>query len=74
MTRVIEELEQALTLHLRGRSEEAVEIGRRLLNRAKGTPHAARVFRYMSEFLLAIGNYPDASELARRKDRATAYG
>jgi len=65
MGKMIEELEQAVSLHLRGRSEEAVEIGRKLLTRARGTPHAARVFRNMSEFLMAIGNYPDARELAR---------
>jgi tetratricopeptide (TPR) repeat protein len=65
MSGMIEELEQALALHRRGRSEEAVEIARRLLTRARGTPHAARVFRTMSEFLLAIGNYADARELAR---------
>jgi tetratricopeptide (TPR) repeat protein len=62
---VVEELEQAVSLFIRGRSEEAVEIGRRLLTRARGTEHAASVYRHMSEFLHAIGNYPDARNLAQ---------
>jgi tetratricopeptide (TPR) repeat protein len=65
MPDLLDEMQQAVSLYIRGRPEEAVEIGRRLLTRARGTPHAATLYRTMSEFLHAIGNYSDARELAR---------
>jgi tetratricopeptide (TPR) repeat protein len=59
------EMERAVSLYIRGRAEEAIEIARPLLRRARGTPHAARFYRYMSEFLLASGDYDRSRETAR---------
>lgn len=76
MRDLIQEIERAVDLYLRGRADEAAEIGRGLLNRARGTPHAARVYRHVAQFLHACGDYADARELARQASslaRATRH-
>lgn len=65
MADLVEEMERAVSLYICGRAEEAAEIAQPLLRRARGTPHAARFYRYMSEFLLASGDYPSSREAAR---------
>lgn len=65
MPDLVEQMERAVSLYLCGRAEEAAEIAQPLLRRARGTPHAARFCRYMSEFLLASGDYDRSREVAR---------
>lgn len=65
MPDLVEEMERAVSLYICGRAEEAAEIAGPLLRRARGTPHAARFYRYMSEFLLASGDYDRSRETAR---------
>ena len=70
------DLDRALSLHAQGRSAEAVAIGQSLLNRSRGTPHAARVHRHISEFLHACGDYREARDMARESSvlaRATRH-
>jgi len=59
------EMERAVSLYICGKAEEAAEIAGPLLRRARGTPHAARFYRYMSEFMLATGDYERSREVAR---------
>jgi len=59
------EMERAVSLYICGKAEEAAEIAGPLLRRARGTPHAARFYRYMSEFMLATGDYERSREAAR---------
>jgi tetratricopeptide (TPR) repeat protein len=65
MPDLVEQMEHAVSLYLCGRAEEAAGIAQPLLQRARGTPHAARFYRYMSEFLLASGDYDRSREMAR---------
>jgi len=65
MLDLVEEMERAVSLYVCGRAEEAAEIAQPLLRRARGTPHAARFYRYMSEFMLATGDYERSREAAR---------
>ena len=65
MPDLVEEMERAVSLYICGRAEEAAEIAQPLLRRARGTPHAARFYRYMSEFMLASGDYESSREAAR---------
>ncbi len=65
MPDLVEQMEHAVSLYICGRAEEAAEIAGPLLHRARGTPHAARFYRYMSEFLLASGDYEGSREMAR---------
>lgn len=65
MPDLVEEMERAVSLYICGRAEEAAEIAGPLLRRARGTPHAARFYRYMSEFMLASGDYERSREAAR---------
>jgi tetratricopeptide (TPR) repeat protein len=65
MLDLVEEMERAVSLYICGRAEEAAEIAQPLLRRARGTPHAARFYRYMSEFMLASGDYESSREAAR---------
>jgi tetratricopeptide (TPR) repeat protein len=64
MTDIIDEMEHAVSLHVRGRSDEALEVGSRLLPRARGSAHAATVYRHIAEFLHAVGNYDRARQMA----------
>lgn len=64
MADLIEQLERAVDLHLKGRHAEAVDLGQALLARSRGTPHAAAVHRHQAEFLLARGNYEAARRMA----------
>lgn len=61
---LIDQLERAVELHLRGRPEEAIDIGQTLLGRSRGTPHAAAVHRHQADFLLAAGHYESARQMA----------
>jgi tetratricopeptide (TPR) repeat protein len=64
MSDLIEQLDRALDLHVRGRPDEAADLGQSLLARSRGTPHAASVHRHQAEFLHATGNYPAARRMA----------
>ena len=65
MADLVEQMERAVSLYICGRAEEAAEIAQPLLRRARGTPHAARFYRYMSEFMLASGDYQRSREAAQ---------
>ncbi|MBN2495997.1 MAG: hypothetical protein JXR96_15500 [Deltaproteobacteria bacterium] len=65
MRDIHEEFDRAIGLYLHGRATEAAEIGRRLLARSRGTPHAASIHRQVAEFLHAGGAYEEARQLAR---------
>lgn len=65
MADLIEQLERAVDRYLRGRPEEAVDLAQALLARSRGTPHAAAVHRHQAEFLLAIGHYETARQMAQ---------
>ncbi len=65
MTDLIEQLERAVDRYLQGRPEEAVDLAQALLGRSRGTPHAAAVHRHQAEFLLAIGHYDTARQMAQ---------
>jgi len=64
MSDLVQQLEWAFSLHIRGRSEEALEAGSRLLPQARGTPHGARVYRVLAEFRHALGDYEGARQAA----------
>ncbi len=65
MQDLITSLERAISLHLQGRSAEAIELGQRMLGRSRGTPHAAAVHRHQAEFMLATGAIDDARRMAQ---------
>ncbi len=64
MSDLIEKIEYALDLFIKGYPREAAQAGQTILSRARGTAHAARVFRYVAEFYHACGQYQQARELA----------
>jgi tetratricopeptide (TPR) repeat protein len=64
MTDILEEMQHAIALHLRGRSDDALEISSQLLPLARGTKHGAMVYRRIAEFLHAVGNYDRARQMA----------
>lgn len=63
MTDILEEMQHAIALHLRGRSDDALQIGSQLLPQARGTKHGAMVYRRIAEFLHAVGNYDRARQM-----------
>ncbi|HSA22471.1 MAG TPA: hypothetical protein P5076_13555, partial [Myxococcota bacterium] len=48
-----------------GRPDQALAAAEKLLGRARGTPHAAAIYRHTAEFLHAQGQYTAARELAQ---------
>ncbi|MBW1808252.1 MAG: hypothetical protein JRJ87_08660 [Deltaproteobacteria bacterium] len=63
MTDILEEMQQAIALHLCGRSDDALQISSQLLPQARGTKHGAMVYRRVAEFLHAVGNYDRARQM-----------
>ncbi len=64
MSDLLDDMEQALSLHFGGRSDEALAMGERLLPRARGTQQAPRAYRHVAEFLHALGRYAPARQMA----------
>ncbi len=65
MSALLPELEAAVALHAQGRPDQALAVAEKLLGRARGTAHAAPIYRHTAEFLHALGQYTAARELAQ---------
>jgi tetratricopeptide (TPR) repeat protein len=65
MPELLADIEQAVALHVQGRPDQALAAAEKLLAQARGTPHAAAIYRHTAEFLHATGQYSAARELAQ---------